>query len=125
MPEGMDILPGRGRFPRAVRLGGNREYRIVYKRGASHPARSMALIYLKGKGVKIGFSASKKVGGAVTRNRVRRYMREDARKLLPRLMPGRYVFVARATAAELAHSALTRDMIYLLSRAKLIKAAEE
>lgn len=53
-------------------------------------------------GLRIGFTASKKVGGAVVRNRCKRRLREAARLLLP--LHGRahhdYVFIARAATAE-------------------------
>jgi ribonuclease P protein component len=48
--------------------------------------------------VRVGFTATKKIGGAVTRNRAKRRLREVARALLP--VHGRpatdYVFVARS-----------------------------
>ena len=47
--------------------------------------------------IRVGFTATKKVGGAVTRNRAKRRLREAARRLLPALgQPGTdYVFIAR------------------------------
>ncbi|MBX3479295.1 MAG: ribonuclease P protein component [Caulobacter sp.] len=47
--------------------------------------------------VRAGFTATKKIGGAVVRNRAKRRLREAARLLLPSLgRPGcDYVFVAR------------------------------
>ena len=108
-------------FPRRYRLGDNRNYRFVYRRGKSNPSRNLTLVHLKGRELKIGFSVSGKVGNAVTRNRIRRWMREDVRKLRTRLKCGKYVFVARPSAAEISHAALTREIGSLLNRAKLLK----
>ena len=108
-------------FPRRYRLGDNRNYRFVYRRGKSNPSRNLTLVHLKGRELKIGFSVSGKVCNAVTRNRIRRWMREDVRKLRTRLKCGKYIFVARPSAAEISHAALTREIGSLLNRAKLLK----
>ncbi len=109
------------RFPRRYRLGGNKNYRYVYRRGKSTPSRNLVLIFLKGRELKIGFSVSGKVGNAVTRNRVRRCLREDVRRLRRRMKCGRYVFIARPSASQTPHEALTRELRKLLDRANLLK----
>lgn len=120
--EGKDVTPaGRERFTRAVRLGGNRNYRYVYRKGKSYPSRDLTLVYLKGRGVRVGFSVSSKVGNAVTRNRLRRYMREDVRRLIYSMKGGRYVFVARPSAKEKTHDVLTRQINSVITRAGLFK----
>lgn len=108
-------------FGRRYRLGSNRNYRYVYRRGKSYPSKNLVLIHLKGRELKIGFSVSGKVGNAVTRNRVRRCLREDVRRLRRRMKCGRYVFIARPSIAQAPHEALTREVEKLLSRAKLLK----
>ncbi|HIS03579.1 MAG TPA: ribonuclease P protein component [Candidatus Pullichristensenella avicola] len=112
------------RFPRACRLGRNRNYRYVYRKGKSYPSHSLVVIYLRAKDLKLGFSVSSKVGNAVVRNRVRRCLREDARLLRPRLKRGRYIFVARPGAARCPHAALTREMHRALERARLLEEGE-
>ena len=110
-------------FGRQYRLGSNRNYRFVYRRGKSWPSHNLVLIYLKGRDLKIGFSVSGKVGNAVTRNRVRRCLREDARRMRPRMKCGRYVFIARTSIVNEPHAAVTREMQKLLERAKLLREA--
>jgi ribonuclease P protein component len=62
--------------------------------------------------VGLGLTASRKVGGAVERNRARRRLREAAKRLLPELgAPGvDYVVVARQSTPGAAWSALLDDL---------------
>ena len=108
-------------FPRRYRLGGNKNYRFVYRRGKSVPSRNFTPVHLKGRDLKIGFSVSGKVGNAVTRNRIRRWLREDVRRMRTELKCGKYIFVARPSAREIPHETLTREVRQLLTRAKLLK----
>lgn len=59
-----------------------------------------------------GFTATKKIGNAVIRNRAKRRLREAARQLLPRLgRPGwDYVFIARQDTADIGWARLLDDM---------------
>lgn len=59
-----------------------------------------------------GFTATKRIGGAVVRNRAKRRLREAARKLLPlHAAPGRdYVFIARAGTAKRPWARLLDDV---------------
>lgn len=85
----------------------------------------MVLVYLRGHTKKIGFSVSSKVGNAVTRNRLRRWMREDARMVAPELKNGKYIFVARVSARDTDHRTLTQEMRALLRRAGLFQQEGE
>ena len=66
----------------------------------------------------LGLTASKKVGGAVVRNRARRRLREAARQLLPRHgLPGvDYVLVARQSTPEADWAGLLDDLKTALIR---------
>jgi ribonuclease P protein component len=62
--------------------------------------------------LRIGFTASRKVGNAVLRNRAKRRLRAIAAEVLPRNgRPGTdYVIVARATSSERRYADLVADL---------------
>jgi ribonuclease P protein component len=68
--------------------------------------------------IRTGFTATKKVGNAVTRNRAKRRLREAARLLLPlHGLPGHdYVFIARAGTIERSWAGLLDDVKAALVR---------
>ena len=69
--------------------------------------------------LRVGFTASKKIGNAVIRNRAKRRLRAAASQLLPLLgRPGHdYVLVARGTAAARPFPALLSDITTALKAA--------
>ena len=121
MNEGKSPAQGRYAFPRRFRLGGNRNYRYVYRKGRSYPSKNLVLIHMKAKEQQFGFSVSSKVGNAVTRNRIRRCMREDVRSMRANLKCGKYIFVARPALKTVPHEELTREMSAVLRRANLLR----
>ena len=68
--------------------------------------------------VRVGFTASRKVGNAVTRNRAKRRLRSAAAAILPgKGRPGTdYVLIARAATVERPYQALVADLEAALRR---------
>ena len=98
------------------RLQKNKAFQYVYHRGRSVACRDLVMLCAKGRSVQVGFSVSKKVGNAVTRNRVKRRLRECFRPYLGDVKNGLYVIIARPSAAEATFQSLQRDMGYLLRK---------
>ena len=106
---------------RQYRLQKNRAFQYVYRRGHSVACRDLVMLAAKGRELKVGFSVSKKVGNAVTRNRVKRRLRECFRPYLGDVKPGLYIIVARPSAAEATFQSLQRDVRYLLKKQSALK----
>ena len=89
---------------------------------APHCARGAVLIQARARDdsplVRAGFTATKRIGGAVERNRAKRRMREAARLLLPlHAVPGfDYVLIARGGATSRPWERLLDDVKTALIR---------
>ena len=68
--------------------------------------------------MRVGFTATKKLGGAVVRNRAKRRLRALAADLLPGSgLPGAdYVLIARSSGLNRAHDLLRADLVKALKR---------
>ncbi len=102
------------------------QYTLVYNKGRSWISNLVVMKALP-NGLPLsryGFSVSKRTGKAVTRNRVKRLLREILR--LTPLEPGwDIIFIARPLAANTDYASLEKSIGDLLSRAQLLRPPKD
>ena len=112
-------MPGRNIYPRAERLTRKSEYRFVFENGEKLVGRHFICYLVRGEGKesKLGFAVSRKVGNAVTRNRVKRHIREFYRTRRRGFTePVTMVVVARWSSAGLSCPESAAAITRLLER---------
>ncbi|HVT08710.1 MAG TPA: ribonuclease P protein component [Polyangia bacterium] len=104
------------RLPRAARVRRRPEYLTIQNRGRRTGGAHLLLFGMPGTG-RLGITVSKKVGGAVARNRVKRWVRDCFRRARGQFPPTvDLVVVARPGSADAGHEAICRELRSLASR---------
>ena len=101
------------RFQPRERLRTGGEFDAVFKRGTRLEGRLFLLVAAPNRRRydRLGLAVSRRVGGAVQRNRARRLVRESFRRLLPRPGPGiDLVVVARAEIVGTGQAEVDREL---------------
>ena len=111
---------------REERITKPRQYAEVYGKGKSYPSELIVLKTLPNNldHSRYGLSVSKKVGNAVTRNRIKRRLREINR--IESIKPGwDIVYILRPAAAEASFNRLKESVETLLMKADILEKTKK
>jgi ribonuclease P protein component len=112
---------------RSHRLKKNEHFQEVFQKGSSAANRQFVVYSIKQEGQTVfraGISVSKKIGNAVTRNRVKRLIRAAIARLETEIQPGfDLVVIARQGVEELPFESVVQSLQHVLKRAKVWKQA--
>ena len=107
-----EVVKGEG-LRKDERLRKSRDFRVIAKEGDRRHTRNFLVISRRNdvKFCRVGAVASKQVGKAVERNRVKRLIREFFRRNKDKLLPGTdYIIVGRKGAQDLDYGQVVQEL---------------
>jgi len=111
------------------RIKKNSEFQKVFKDGKSFANRQFIVYRYRKEGqseFRLGLSVSKKVGNAVTRNRIKRYIRQSFLELKDELKKDYdYVVIARNQAATMDFHESKKSLQHVLRIARVLKKRQQ
>ncbi len=121
------LSAGDQRLPPSERLRHRREFEHVFQRGVKQVSSAFVMYFLPTSGLqsRLGMAVSKRVGGAVVRNRVKRHTREFFRQHKAQFQPPcDLVVVARHKAAHMGYTESAKEFLSLLRRYRRAQGKE-
>lgn len=111
------------------RIKKNEEFQKVFKKGKSFANRQFVVYCMRKEdqlAFRIGLSVGKKVGNAVMRNQIKRYIRQAFLELKDDLRQDMdYVIIARTQAAQLDFHETKKSLEHVLKISKVLKKSEK
>jgi ribonuclease P protein component len=108
-----------------LRIKKNKDFQNAFKNGRSFANRQFVVYVLKKEDqdfFRIGLSVSKKIGNAVMRNQIKRYIRQSVLELKELMLPGLdYVIIARKPLAEMDFFEVKKSLTHVLKVGKVLK----
>ncbi|WP_163539643.1 ribonuclease P protein component [Gracilibacillus sp. YIM 98692] len=108
---------------KAFRIKKNTEFQKVFKKGASFANRQLVIYYLYNEQqlhYRVGLSVSKRIGNAVVRNQIKRYIRQAFTDMDHRIKPTYdIVIIARKPTRNMNYHEIKKSLSHLLYKTHL------
>jgi ribonuclease P protein component len=99
------------------RIKKNKDFQKVFQKGKSMANRQFVIYMLDQPDIKdfrIGLSVSKKIGNAVTRNKVKRLIRQVFLEEKDNIAKGKdYIIIARKPSAQMNYHEVKKSLVHL------------
>jgi ribonuclease P protein component len=92
------------------RLKREKDFNLVFNKGKRLFSSCLTVVYLPSKELKAGFAVSKKHGGSVKRNRIKRLLRESFRSFTPEIRQNFFFVFIPKVAEEYTLEKFTCEM---------------
>lgn len=110
---------------KTFRIKKNDDFQTVFNKGKSFANRQFVVYMYKNEQnvpFRIGLSVSKKLGNAVVRNRIKRYIRQSFTELKPEIRSGYdFVVIARKPSVEMSCSEVKSSLTHVLKLARALQ----
>ncbi|MCM3217337.1 ribonuclease P protein component [Niallia taxi] len=107
------------------RVKKSKEFQEVFKKGQSFGNKQFVVYKYKKSGqdhFRIGLSVSKKIGNAVMRNKIKRFIRQAFLEIGDLIEnEADYVIIARKPLAEMEYEETKKSLLHVLKIAKVLK----
>lgn len=103
------------------RLKKEKDFKTVFNKGKRIFSNHLTLIYFQADSLKVGYAVSKKHGGSVKRNRIKRILRESFRSFSPILSKNFFfVFIPKVSDDEFSLDLVKNEMEFLFKKGKFL-----
>jgi ribonuclease P protein component len=111
-----------------LRIKKNKDFQEAFKKGRSFANRQFVVYVLQKEGqtsFRIGLSVSKKLGNAVTRNQIKRYIRQAVFEIKESMQQDLdYVIIARKPLVEMDFFEVKKSLTHVLKVGKVFQKEE-
>lgn len=107
---------------KAYRIKKNADFQLIYRKGRSVANRQFVVYtyhHKQAEHFRLGISVSKKIGNAVTRNRIKRSIRECFKVHKNDMLPRDIIVIARHPAKEMSTLEIQKSLEHVLKIAEL------
>lgn len=112
------------RMQKELRLTRREDFNKVYRYGKSAANQQVVVYWLSNPRIerfRMGVSVSKKLGGAVVRNRIRRMMKEIVRLNADKIRPHfDFIVIGRKPVVDMEYAQMEKSLLHALRRAQLL-----
>lgn len=109
---------------KAYRVKKNSEFQEILESGKSFANRELVIYYKEKPSqnhFRIGISVGKKIGNAVTRNRIKRYIRESFIQLEEKVLKEvDIIIIARKPVVHMDSKKIKKSLVHLLRKQRLL-----
>lgn len=100
-----------------IRLKTQKDFDVCFKKGVKIYSSRLTLVFIKSETLKVGFAVSKKNGGSVIRNKIKRILRESFRSFMPNIKQNFFFVFIPKVNDNYDFFELKNNMEYLLKKA--------